>query len=127
MDRVRILTGEKLSNGDRPIVITCAVGEGSNVIGEFAFLFECSGRIRVESIQSAMFSSEDVVFDELKVAVLNQLGSFLLDSSPSSREMDNNQKSNVSLVEEHQIQRKTLNRCREHFYVSYGHLGKWEI
>ena len=99
MDRVRILSGERLSNGDKPFVIVCAIGEGANVVGEFAILFECSGQIRVEAIQSTIFSSEDTVFDQLKVAVLNQLESLWLNSSPSSRESNNPQKSRVSLVE----------------------------
>ena len=100
MDRVRILTGERLSNGDRPFAVVCAVGEGSNVIGEFAILFECSGRIRVETIQSTIFSSEDLVVDQLKVAVSNQLESFWIKSSPSTNETDNIQKSFASLVEQ---------------------------
>ncbi|MEM9413235.1 MAG: hypothetical protein AAGA30_19150 [Planctomycetota bacterium] len=96
---MRILTGERLSNGDKPFVIICAIGAGSNVIGEFVILFECSGQIRVEAIQSTIFSSEDIVFDQLKVAVLNQLESFWLNSSPSNSELDSHQKSCVFLVE----------------------------
>ena len=99
MDRVRFLTGERLRNGDKPFVIICAVGEGSNAIGEFAILFECSGQIRVETIQSTIFSSEDIVVDQLKVAVLNQLESFWPQPSPLSNE-DDNQKSSVSLEEQ---------------------------
>lgn len=100
MDRVRILTGVQQSNGDKPYVLLCAVGEGSNAIGEFAILFECSGKIRVETIQSKIYSSEDVVVDQLKAAVLNQLESYWLHSSPSSGESDNSQNSCVSLVEQ---------------------------
>ena len=111
MDRVRILTGERLSNGDKPFVIICAIGAGSNVIGEFAILLECSGQIRVEALQSTIVSSQDIVFDQLKVAVLNQLESFWLNSSPSNSELDNNHESCVSLKEQSNAYLRLVELC----------------
>ncbi len=99
LDRVRVLIGERLTNGDKPIVVICAVGEGSNVVGEFAILFECAGQIRVECIRSTIFSSEDIVIEQLKVAVRNQLESFWLSSRTPTGELDDNQPS-LSLAEQ---------------------------
>ena len=99
-----------MGNGDKPFVIYCAVGEGSNVIGEFTILFECSGQIRIEAIQSTIFSSEDTVFDQLKVAVLTQLESFWRTSS-SFRNEDDNQDSRASLVEQANAYLSLIDLC----------------
>ena len=100
MDRVRILVGDRLKNGDKPVVIICAVGDGANVIGEFAIMFENFGQIRVESVQSSIFNSNKTALEQLKAAVLNQLESRFNSSTQSDSVLEENPRLGSGLVEQ---------------------------
>lgn len=59
MDLVRILASDRLENGDKPFVICCIVADGENTLGEYFILFENSGKIRLGSFESTIFSLND--------------------------------------------------------------------
>ena len=98
LDFVRILTSERLGNGDKPFVICCIVEDGQNIQGEYVILFENSSQIRLGSIESTIYSLNDNrssplmdrlaqgrnVFEQLKNAIVVRLDSIRPSSDESN-------------------------------------------